>query len=66
MKSNNNVTNIVLKHVMTKKPLKVSSNILAAEALSILETNSINALPVVENLKVKGIVTLQMIIKSLN
>ncbi len=66
MKSNKNIKEIILKHVMTKKPLKVSSDILAAEALSILETNSINALPVVEKLKVKGIVTLQMIIKSLN
>ena len=66
MKSHKNLTDIILKNVMTKKPLKVSSNMLAAEALSILETNSINALPVVENLKVKGIVTLQMIIKSLN
>ena len=66
MKSHKNLTDIIIKNVMTKKPLKVSSNMLAAEALSILETNSINALPVVENLKVKGIVTLQMIIKSLN
>ena len=66
MKSHKNITDIIIKSVMTKKPLKVSSNMLAAEALSILETNSINALPVVENLKVKGIVTLQMIIKSLN
>ena len=66
MKSHKNLTDIIIKNVMTRKPLKVSSNMLAAEALSILETNSINALPVVENLKVKGIVTLQMIIKSLN
>ena len=51
---------------MSKKPLKVNRDILAAEALSILENNNINALPVVEKMKVKGIVTLQMIIKSLN
>ncbi len=66
MKSNKNIKDITLKHVMTKKPLKVSSEVLAAEALSLLESNNINALPVVEKLKVKGIVTLQMIIKSLN
>ena len=66
MKSNNDLTNVVLKYVMTKKPLRVSSDVLAAEALSILETNNINALPVVEDAKVIGIVTLQMIIKSLN
>ncbi len=66
MKSNKNIKNIVLKKVMTRNFLKVSSDILAAEALSVLETNNINALPVVEKFKVKGIVTLQMIIKSLN
>ena len=66
MKSNKNLKNIVIKNVMTKKPLKINSDILAAEALSILERNNINALPVVEKMKVKGIVTLQMIIKSLN
>ena len=66
MKSNKNIKNIVLKKVMTKSFLKVSSDILAAEALSVLETNNISALPVVEKFKVKGIVTLQMIIKSLN
>tara|TARA_Y100000768_G_C23986867_1_gene689437 strand:- start:3936 stop:4898 length:963 start_codon:yes stop_codon:yes gene_type:complete len=66
MKSNKNLREISLKHVMTKRPLKVNGDILAAEALSILENNNINALPVVEKSKVKGIVTLQMIIKSLN
>ena len=63
---NKNFKDIILKNVMSKKPLKVNSDILAAEALSILESNNINALPVVEKMKVKGIVTLQMIIKSLN
>tara|TARA_B100001057_G_scaffold440677_1_gene474744 strand:+ start:27 stop:989 length:963 start_codon:yes stop_codon:yes gene_type:complete len=65
-KLNKNFKDIILKSVMSKKPLKVSSDILAAEALSILESNNINALPVVDKMKVKGIVTLQMIIKSLN
>ena len=65
-RSNKNFKDIILKNVMSKKPLKVNSDILAAEALSILESNNINALPVVEKMKVKGIVTLQMIIKSLN
>ena len=51
---------------MTKKPLKIKSDVLAAEALSVLEKNNISALPVVDKLNVKGIVTLQEIIKSLN
>tara|TARA_Y100000768_G_scaffold375957_1_gene347403 strand:- start:3723 stop:4685 length:963 start_codon:yes stop_codon:yes gene_type:complete len=66
MKSNKNIKDIVLKRVMTKKPLTVNNDILAAEALSILEVNNISALPVVEKFKVRGIVTLQMILKSIN
>ncbi len=66
MKLNKNTKEIILKNVMTTRPLKVSKDILAAEALSILEKNNISALPVVDKLKVKGIVTLQIILKSLN
>jgi CBS domain-containing protein len=51
---------------MTRKPLKIGSVMLAAEALSILEKNNISALPVIDKSKIKGIVTMQDIIKSIN
>jgi CBS domain-containing protein len=51
---------------MTRKPVKINSNILAVEALSILEKNNISALPVLDKSKIKGIVTMQDIIKSIN
>ena len=50
---------------MTKKPIVISSTMLAAEALSILEENNINALPVVEKNKIVGILKLENIIKSI-
>ena len=51
---------------MTKKPLKINSDILAVEALSILERNNISALPVLDKSIIKGLVTMQDIIKSIN
>ena len=51
---------------MTKKPIIISPNMLAAEALSVLEDNSINVLPVIEKNKVVGILTLKDIIKSIS
>ena len=45
---------------------KINSDILAVEALSILEKNNISALPVLDKSKIKGIVTMQDIIKSIN
>ena len=51
---------------MTKKPVIVGPNILAAEALSVLEEKNINALPVIDKDKVVGIVTIKDIIKSIN
>ena len=51
---------------MTRKPVKINSNILAVVALSILEKNNISALPVLDKSKIKGIVTMQDIIKSIN
>ena len=66
MKENKSFESIQIKSVMTKKPIIVSPNMLAAEALSVLEDNSINALPVIEKNKVEGILTLKDIIKSIN
>ena len=51
---------------MTKRPVIVSPTMLAAEALSVLEDNSINALPVIDKKEVVGILTLKDIIKSIN
>ena len=66
MKNNKNLESIQIKTVMTKKPIIVSPYMLAAEALSVLEDNSINVLPVIEKNKVVGILTLKDIIKSIN
>tara|TARA_B100000035_G_C21035506_1_gene570703 strand:+ start:1092 stop:2054 length:963 start_codon:yes stop_codon:yes gene_type:complete len=66
MKNNNEVKNIMVKNVMTKKPLIVTQDLLAAEALAVMEENNINALPVVEKNKVIGILTIKNIIKSIN
>jgi arabinose-5-phosphate isomerase len=66
MNSYKNIEQISIKKVMTKKPLKINSDILAVEALSILEKNNISALPVLDKSKIKGIVTMQDIIKSIN
>ena len=66
MNTNKNIEQISIKKVMTKNPIKINSDILAAEALSILEKNNISALPVLDKSKIKGIVTIQDIIKSIN
>jgi CBS domain-containing protein len=51
---------------MTRKPLHVNSDILAAEALSVLEKNNISVLPVLDKSVIKGIITMQDLIKSIN
>ena len=66
MNTYKNIEQITIKKVMTRKPLKIGSVMLAAEALSILEKNNISALPVIDKSKIKGIVTMQDIIKSIN
>ena len=66
MKENKNSESIQIKKVMTKTPVTVSSTMLAAEALSVLEEKNINALPVMDKDKVVGILTLKDIIKSIN
>ncbi len=66
MNNHKNTEQILISKVMTRKPLKISSDILAAEALSVMEKNNISALPVVDKSNIKGIVTIQDIIKSIN
>jgi arabinose-5-phosphate isomerase len=66
MNTNKNIEQISIKNVMTRKPLKINSDILAAEALSILEKNNISVLPVLDKSTIKGIVTMQNIIKSIS
>jgi len=66
MSTYKNIEQISIKKVMTKKPFKINSDILAVEALSILEKNNISTLPVLDKSKITGIVTMQDIIKSIN
>ncbi len=66
MKENKSFESIEIKSVMTKTPVIVGPAMLAAEALSVMEDKSINALPVVDKNKVIGILTLKDIIKSIN
>ncbi len=60
-----NCNEILVGKLMTKNPIKISGDLLAAEALSILEKNNINALPVMDKSNIVGIITMQDIIKSL-
>ena len=66
MIAHKNTEEIQIKKVMTRKPLQVSSDILAAEALSILEENNISVLPVIDKSVIKGVLTIQDLIKSIN
>jgi arabinose-5-phosphate isomerase len=49
---------------MTKTPRSVSQNILATEALFIMNDKSITALPVTENNKIIGIIHIHEIIRA--
>ena len=66
MNSHENTEDILIKKVMTRKPLHVNSDILAAEALSVLEKNNISVLPVLDKSVIKGIITMQDLIKSIS
>ena len=66
MNAHKNTEEILIKNVMTRKPLQVSSDILAAEALSVLEKNNISVLPVIDKSIIKGVITMQDLIKSIN
>ena len=66
MNTHKNTEDILIKKVMTRKPLQVSSDILAAEALSVLEKNNISVLPVIDKSVIKGVITIQDLIKSIS
>lgn len=57
---------VKIKKVMTKKPIIITKDILTAEALSIFEDNQISALPVINKNMIEGLVTIQMLLKSLD
>ena len=60
-----NIINLKLLNVMTKKPIVVSENILAAEALNMMEEREITCLLVSSNSKkLDGLVTLNNILKA--
>ena len=65
LKKNPNISNILLKTVMTKKFIKVTDDILAAEALTIMEKNEITSLIVVDRKKsLSGLLTLNLLLKK--
>ena len=60
-----NLDVIKIKNVMTKKPFTICSDILAAEALNILETNDITSLLITSNTnQLSGIITLNAILRA--
>ena len=65
LKTHSNIENIVIKDVMTKKPKFIEKDILAAEALTIMEENKISSLIVIDkNKKLIGLLTLNELIKA--
>ncbi len=65
LKTHSNIQNIVIKDVMTKKPKFIEKDILAAEALTIMEENKISSLIVIDkNKKLIGLLTLNELIKA--
>ena len=61
----NDVSSLQLYKVMTKKPIVVSKNIMAAEALNIMEYKQITSLVVINDDKtVAGLLTLNQLLKS--
>ena len=66
MNTHKDTEKIQVKKVMTRKPMHVSSDILAAEALSVLEKNNIGVLPVIDKSVIKGVITMKDLIKSIN
>ena len=60
-----NYNEILIGKLMTKNPCIINEDVLAAEALSVLEKNNINILPVMDESKIVGIITIQDIVRSL-
>ena len=61
----NDISSLQLYKVMTKKPIIVSKNIMAAEALNIMEHKQVTSLVVINDDKtVAGLLTLNQLLKS--
>ncbi len=60
----NDLGNISTRDIMTTKPTNVNTNMLATEALNIMNSKSITALPVIENNKILGIIHIHDILKA--
>ena len=64
LKKFGNVSNLILKNVMSKNPITVTTDILAAEALNIMEEREITCLIVKnKNKTLSGLLTLNQILK---
>ena len=61
-----NINNLIIKKVMKKNPVKVNENLLAAEALSIMNNKKITALCVFKNKrkKISGLITMHKILNA--
>ena len=65
LKNYNDISSLQLYKSMTKKPIVVSKNIIAAEALNIMEHKQITSLVVINDDKtVAGLLTLNQLLKS--
>lgn len=65
LQKNSNLSNLKIKSIMTKNPLTIGGDTLAAEALNILETNEITSLLITSNTKqLSGIITLNAILRA--
>ena len=65
LQKNSNLSNLKIKTIMTKNPLTIGGDTLAAEALNILETNEITSLLITSNTKqLSGIITLNAILRA--
>jgi arabinose-5-phosphate isomerase len=65
LKKYNNISSLSLYKVMTKKPLVVPIDIMAVEALNIMEKNEITSLVVINHDKtVAGLLTLNELLKN--
>ena len=59
------LSNLKIRDIMTKKPFTIGSDILAAEALNILESNEITSLLIKSNTnQLLGIITLNAILRA--
>ena len=65
LKNNNDISSLQLYKVIRKKPITIPRNLMASEALNIMEHNQITCLPVVNTDKtVAGLLTLNQLLKS--